>query len=225
MPSALANSVFSLFVGRGAQSELQHLALLGGHTGSQFSLKERIENLPLVIFDFETTGLNVKNDRIIEIGAVKFQNRKEVARYSTFVNPGRPLSSEITQITGITNDMLKDAPPMEHVLGEFHDLFRGCLGIAHNAEFDSQLLKWESMRLGIHCDYFIVCTLKMARQLVQLENRKLDTLAAHYGLTFESRHRSIGDILVTGGVFWKMLDENPRLQKLEDFASFREIMN
>ena len=214
-----------MFIGKGNQADIQHLALLGGHTGSRFSVKEHIQDLPIVVFDFETTGLNVKTDRIIEIGAVKYKNRKEIARISTFVHPGQLVSNEITQITGITNDMLKDAPPMAEVLSDFHDFFRGCVGIAHNAEFDSQLLKWESMRLGIHCDYFIICTLKMARQLIMhIENRKLDTLASHFGLTFESRHRSIGDILVTAQVFWKLLDENPRLQKLEHFSTFLESM-
>jgi DNA polymerase III subunit epsilon len=225
MPSSLSNSLFSMFVGRANQNQIQHIALLGGHTGSRFSLKEHICDLPIVVFDFETTGLNVKTDRIIELGAVKFKDRKEVGRFSTFVHPGKEISTEITQITGITNEMLKDAPPMEQVLEDFHDFLRGCLGIAHNAEFDSQLMKWESQRLGIHCDYFVVCTLKMARQLVlQIENRKLDTLAKHFGLTFQSRHRSIGDILVTAEVFWKFLDENPRLKLLENLVPFQELM-
>lgn len=197
-------------------------AILGGITGSSFDSKAVFDDLPIVVFDFETTGLDVKTARIIEIGAVKFRNRKEVARLSTLVNPGMLVSSEITEITGLDNEMLKDAPKLDSVLHEFHDFLRGSVGVAHNAEYDCNVLAYESARMGIQCSYTVICTLRMARTLVDLPKRNLDALAQHFGLSFESRHRSIGDILVTAGVLWKMLEENPHLKLMRDFESYQE---
>jgi DNA polymerase III subunit epsilon len=222
--SPFGNSMFSQMIGRNSAVQEAPKAILGGVTGSRFALSTSIHSVPLVIFDFETTGLDTKHDRIIEIGAVKFQGRQEVARFDQLVHPGRTISQEITQVTGITNEMLLGQPPIEDVLPAFHDFLRGCVGVAHNAEFDTKMMISESYRLGIQCDYFIVCTLKMARELVKIERRNLDSLAAHYNLTFESRHRSIGDILVTAGVLWNMLEENSHLVTLKDFSPYQEVM-
>ncbi|MBX9703382.1 MAG: hypothetical protein K2X39_04445, partial [Silvanigrellaceae bacterium] len=137
-------------------------------------------------------------------------------------NPGEKISREIEKITGISDAMLSDMPTVDKVLPAFHDFLRGAMGVAHNAEFDVGMLHYESARLGIKCDYTVLCTLKMARSLVQIERRNLDALAKHFDLTFESRHRSIGDILVTAGVLWKMLEENPHLKLISDLYSFRE---
>jgi DNA polymerase III subunit epsilon len=224
MATTFQNSLFSGFVGRRKASTLETSTLLGGHTGSHFQMNSRLEDHPIVVFDFETTGLDVRNDRIIEIGGVKFVNRREVARFSKLIAPGFPVSSEITEITGITNEMLADAPPMEKVLHDFHDFFRGCVGVAHNAEFDTQLLKYESQRLGVHCDYFVLCTLKMARQMVQSDRRTLSHLAEHFQIEYVTKHRSIDDILVTAEVLWRILDTNPNVRKLSDLQVFREAM-
>jgi DNA polymerase III epsilon subunit family exonuclease len=224
MPSPFANSLFSSLIAGRTRADLAPQAIMGGVTGSRFALEERFAQLPLVVFDFETTGLDTKTDRIIEIGAVKYKGRNEVARYSQLVDPGREISEDITCVTGITQDMLVGQPSIADVLPSFHDFLRGCVGVAHNAEFDTSILSWESTRLGIQCDYFVVCTLRMARELVKSERKNLDALAAHYGLSFESRHRSIGDILVTASVLWHMLDENRHLVTLRDFSPFQEVM-
>jgi DNA polymerase-3 subunit alpha (Gram-positive type) len=222
MPSPFSNSLFfDLLQTRGKRS-VEHNAILGGITGSAFDQNARLADLPLVIFDFETTGLDVKTSRIIEIGAIKFENRKEVKRLSTLVHPGMAISSEITQITGLTNEMLVGAPSASEVMEEFHDLLRGCVGVAHNAEYDCQILGYESARLGVQCSYTVLCTLKMARTLLDVPRRNLDALAEHFGLTFESRHRSIGDILVTAEVLWRMIDANLKLKTLCDFEPFME---
>ena len=223
MPSALQNSLFAEILAKKAPSNIIPLAIMGEISCSDFSEEALFNELPLVVFDFETTGLDVRSDRIIEIGAIKYVNQKEVDRLSLFINPGRALSADIQRITGITPDMLADAPSSAVVLPRFHAFLRGCMGVAHNAEFDCGMLNFESLRLGISCDYFVVCTLKMARQLLNIERRNLDALAAHFGLTFESRHRSIGDIQVTAQVLWRLLGENPQLRYVKDFSSFREV--
>lgn len=200
------------------------MAIMGGLSGSRFFDDDLISQKPIVVFDFETTGLDHKHSRIIEIGAIKYINRQEVDRFSTLINPNVTLSPIITKITGITDHMLKDAPGILDVLPKFHDFLRGAIGVAHNAEFDIGMLFYESMRIGIQCDYTVICTLKLARALVNIERRNLDALAAHFDLSFESRHRSIGDILVTAGVLWKILDTNPHLKTINDFKLFREFM-
>jgi DNA polymerase III epsilon subunit family exonuclease len=222
MGSPFSNSYFYHLLKRRGSHSMEEAAILGGITGSSFDPNRELADLPFVFFDFETTGLDTKSARIIEIGAVKFVARREVARVTTLVNPGVELPPEITQITGITNEMVVDAPPAHDVLEQFHDLLRGCVGVAHNAEFDCQILGYESARLGIQCSYTVLCTLKMARNLVDLPKRNLDALAEHFGLTFESRHRSTGDILVTAGLLWKLLDAHPRLITLKDVEPFME---
>lgn len=224
MPSALANSGFSELLSRKAATTQVPLAVLGGITGSTFPPSARLNELPIVVFDFETTGLDTKTCRIIEIGAIKYINRVEVGRFSMLIDPKTEINAEITQITGITPEMIVGAPTIEHVLHHFHDFLRGCVGVAHNAEFDCGVLVSESARLGITCNYTVLCSLKFARAFVNCERKNLDALAAHYNLKFESRHRSIGDILVTAEVLWRILDENPQLYTLRDCEPYREAM-
>lgn len=224
MVSPFQNSIFHLILSRKDKFVSAPVAIMGGVSGSRFHGNEQIKDVPIVIFDFETTGLDVRSSRIIEIGAIKYQNRKEVARFSHLVHPGALITQEITKITGIDNSMLEGKPDFQTILPQFHDFLRGCVGLAHNAEFDIGMLFHESNRLGISCDYTVFCSLKMARTLVKIERQNLDALAQHYGLSFESRHRSIGDILVTAGVFWRMLDENPVLKVISDLFPYREEM-
>jgi DNA polymerase-3 subunit alpha (Gram-positive type) len=224
MPSPFENSIFFNIVCKKANNQSTPTAILGGMSGSSFAPETLLSNLPIVVFDFETTGIDARKERIIEVGAVRFENRKEVGRFSQLINPGVKLSQEITDITGINDDMLTNAPSAAQVIPALHDFMRGAVGVAHNAEFDANFLSYESSRLGIQCNYHILCTLKLSRALLKLQRYKLDFLAQHYGLTFESRHRSIGDILVTAEVLWRMLDENPNLKSLADIAPYKQEM-
>ncbi len=207
------------------QNNSTPISILGGVTGSRFSNTDKFMDKPFVIFDFETTGLDTRAARIIEIGAIKYIGKKEVARFSQLINPSMLVSKEITRITGIENSMLEGMPFIQDVLPPFHDFLRGCIGVAHNAEFDMGMMFHESNRLGISCDYTLICSLKMARAFVKIESRSLDALAKHYNLQFESRHRAIGDILVTAQVLWKILEEQPQLQTVGDLLPFRESMD
>lgn len=224
MISQFQNSGFFDIVCKKKTTMAAPSVLLGGVSGSSFSPDTLLANIPFVVFDFETTGKDARSDRIIEIGAVKFINRKEVGRISELIQPKQKLTQEITDITGITNEMLVSAPTIEHVLPALHDFIRGCVGVAHNAEFDAGFLAQESVRIGMQCDYHLLCTLKMSRALLKLQRYRLDSLAEHYALQFESRHRSIGDILVTAQVLWRMLDENPQFKTIGDLANFKQEM-
>ena len=224
MGSQFQNSMYyNILMGKKHQN-ITPISIMGGVSGSYFLAQDKFMEQSFVVFDFETTGLDTRNCRIIEIGAIKYKYKKEVARFSQLINPGTPISKEITRITGIDDAMLINQPFIQNVLPEFHDFLRGSIGVAHNAEYDLAMLFHESNRLGISCDYTVICTLKLARAFLKLESRNLDSLSKHYGLQFESRHRSIGDILVTAEILWKLLEEHPELQTMTDLLPFREFI-
>lgn len=177
----------------------------------------------VVIFDFETTGLDSLRDRIIEVGAIKYQNGRKVAEFSTLVQPDVPLTEAASRITGITADMLEGQPSIEAIMPDFLQFLDKSILIAHNAEFDMSFLKAACQRLGYQIEWPCFCTLKLSRQLLpDLESKNLDTLAKHFGFTFVARHRSIGDCEVTGGVLHALLDkEGAHLKQWKDFESFQ----
>jgi len=161
----------------------------------------KLADAPLAVFDFETTGLDANGDRIIEIGALKFSAFGAAEQFSTLVKPDVELSKASSAISGITKDMLEGQPTIDQVLPGFLKFIEGCILVAHNAEFDMSFLRAACSRLGYDLEWPCFCTLKMARVLLpSLESKNLDTLAKHYGLTFEARHRSIGDAKVTTAV-------------------------
>ena len=202
MGSQFQNSMYyNILMGKKHQN-ITPISIMGGVSGSYFLAQDKFMEQSFVVFDFETTGLDTRNCRIIEIGAIKYKYKKEVARFSQLINQ----------------------PFIQNVLPEFHDFLRGSIGVAHNAEYDLAMLFHESNRLGISCDYTVICTLKLARAFLKLESRNLDSLSKHYGLQFESRHRSIGDILVTAEILWKLLEEHPELQTMTDLLPFREFI-
>jgi DNA polymerase III epsilon subunit family exonuclease len=178
---------------------------------------------PIVIFDFETTGLDPNRDQIIEVGAIKYSNFEPVEEFSSLVSTKIPLTDLITRLTGITPDMLVGQPSMEEVLPRFLNFIEGSLLVAHNASFDMGFLRAACQRQGVDIEWPVFCTLKMAREyLVQLERKSLDSLAEYYGLEFEARHRSIGDVKVTGLVLKELLsDEGAHLKTWSDLGSFR----
>jgi DNA polymerase III epsilon subunit family exonuclease len=224
MGSNFQNSIFYDLILNKKQYDVTPLSILGGVTGSCFAEQDKFMDQPFVVFDFETTGLDTRTARMIEIGAIKYVNKKEVGRFSQLVNPNMSLPKEITRITGIDDAMLVGMPSIQDVLPSFHDFLRGAIGVAHNAEYDMGMLFHESNRLGISCDYTVICTLKLARAFIKIESRNLDSLSRHFNLQFESRHRSIGDILVTAEVLWRILEAHPELQTISDLTPYREMM-
>lgn len=184
-----------------------------------------VQGHPLVIFDFETTGLDVYRDRIIEIGAIKYVNGERVGDFSFLINPEMALPEVIRKITGITDEMLVGKPLIDEVLPDFLQFIHKSILVAHNAEFDLNFLRSVAGRLGYQIEYPCFCTLKMARILLpELESKNLDTLAKHYDLSFAARHRSIGDCEVTGGVLRALLaKEGQNLQQWKDFEAVQVV--
>lgn len=184
-----------------------------------------IKDCKLVVFDFETTGLDTAKDRIIEIGALKVEAGKPTGEYSTLIQPDIPLPETVEKITGITADMLEGQPTIEEKWDEFLEFIDGSILVAHNAEFDMGFLRNVSQRLGYQVQWPCFCTLKLARQLLpDLESKNLDTIAKHYDLTFEARHRSIGDCKVTSAVLQSFLtNEGRELVYWDDFEPYSVV--
>ncbi len=173
----------------------------------QDSLLDRsVDDAPLVVVDLETTGQRQDQGGITEIGAVRLQGRREVGRFETLVDPGRPIPPYVVRLTGISDSMVAGAPRIEEVLPAFLEFAEGAVLVAHNAAFDVALLDRESRRiLGRPLGAPSLCTLKLARRLMpELSRASLDALASHFTLAKASRHRALADAELTVAVLFRM---------------------
>ncbi|UOQ85612.1 PolC-type DNA polymerase III [Gracilibacillus salinarum] len=160
-----------------------------------------------VVFDVETTGLSAIYDTIIELAAVKITNGEIVDRYESFANPHHPLSETTTNLTGITDDMVKDAPEVEDVLKEFHAWMGDAILVAHNADFDMGFLNTGFKRIGYdEASNPVIDTLELARLLFpELKNHRLNTLCKKLDIELTQHHRAIYDAEATGYLLWKFV--------------------
>jgi len=161
-----------------------------------------------VVFDIETTGLSRETESITEIGAVKLQDGKIVDRFSTFVNPEKPISDEITKLTGITDEMVADAPVIQDILPEFLDFCKDAVMVAHNANFDMGFIRVNAERkCGIEVKNTVLDTLELSRSLLpELSKHKLNLVCDHLGVSLEGHHRAVNDAEATAEVFQKFID-------------------
>jgi DNA polymerase-3 subunit epsilon len=150
---------------------------------------------PLTVFlDLETTGLSPRDDGITEIGVVILEDGKPAREWSTLVRPAKPIPPEIARMTGITNEMVRDAPSFGEVAPQLAAVLHGALLVAHNARFDYGFLKQAFAREEIAFFAPTLCTARLARELEpNLESAGLDALAERYALTGTDRHRALGD--------------------------------
>ncbi len=161
-----------------------------------------------VVFDLETTGLKKETDKIIEIGAVKVKDGEVVDKFSAFINPGIKLSDKIVKLTGITDDMLKDASPEEEVVPEFLSFCGDAVLIGHNVGFDIGFIRRFATSVGTEVNNTVVDTLGLARTLYgDLKNHKLDTVCDHLGVSLLNHHRAVDDAKATADIFLLMAKE------------------
>lgn len=159
-----------------------------------------------VVFDLETTGFSPTRNRIIEIGAVKVEEGKITDRFSTFVNPGVPIPLRITELTGIEDSMVADAPDIETVLPEFLAFCGDCVLVAHNAGFDYSFICKKSEEQGLSAEFTVVDTVGVARVLFpHLAKYTLDNVAKTLKISLFNHHRAVEDAEATAGIFEKMI--------------------
>ncbi len=160
-----------------------------------------------VVFDIETTGFSAIKDRIIEIGAVKVENGKIVDRYSTFVNPKRPIPFKIEQLTSINDSMVLDAPEIEEVLPEFLEFVGDAVLVAHNANFDVGFIEQNCRYQDIEPDFTSLDTVGLARVLLpNISKATLNVVAKNLGISLENHHRAVDDANATAEIFLKFVE-------------------
>ncbi|WP_220488035.1 PolC-type DNA polymerase III [Shewanella sp. SR44-3] len=163
----------------------------------------------VVVLDFETTGLFPEmGDRAIEIGAVKLVNGQVVDTFQALINPGQRVNSFIEQYTGISNQMLKDAPTSKVVMGQFAEFIDGFNLVAHNASFDKKFLDAEFSANRLSYNGQFACSLLLSRRISQeAPNHKLATLVEHHQLPNEGVfHRALADATMTAQLWLHQLN-------------------
>jgi DNA polymerase III subunit alpha, Gram-positive type len=161
-----------------------------------------------VVFDVETTGLSAMYHKIIELAAVKMQDGQIVDRFERFVNPHERISAQITDLTGITDDMVRDAPEIDDVLQDFLAFIGDHTLVAHNASFDIGFLEAGYKRLNTKVHNPVLDTLELARMLYpEIKNHRLNTLCKRLNVKLENHHRAVYDAEATAYMLWKMLDD------------------
>lgn len=155
-----------------------------------------------ICFDIETTGLSAARDKITEIGAVKVENGVITDTFSTFANPEMPIPQKITQLTGITDDMVKDAPSQSKAVGAFLEFAGNNVLVAHNAPFDTSFIAKACEDMGREYNYTSIDTVAISRAiLTDIKNCKLDTVAKFLRLGDFNHHRATDDAEMLARIF------------------------
>ncbi|MDO5156915.1 MAG: PolC-type DNA polymerase III [Eubacteriales bacterium] len=159
-----------------------------------------------IVFDIETTGLNPKFCKIIEIGAVKIVNGEKIDSFSKFINPEIPIPYNITKLTSITDEMVMNAPKIDVVLKEFIEFVGDSVLVAHNANFDVGFIRKFAKELGISFDCSVLDTMTLSHILCpELGKFTLDRICKHLGIKLENHHRAVDDAAATAEIFKRFL--------------------
>ncbi len=167
------------------------------------------------IIDIETTGGNASRERITEIAIYIHDGQKVVNEYSTLINPECKVPPFVARLTGISDEMLVNAPKFFEVAREIVEITEGCTFVAHNAPFDYSFVKQEFLNLGYKYKRPVLCTVKMSRKLLPgYASYSLGNLCNSLGIQITSRHRASGDALATVKLFERLLSVDPTLSQI-----------
>lgn len=194
--------------------------------GVPLALNEKGQNLndTYVVFDLETTGFSPKNDAIIEIGAVKIKNGVIIDNFSEFVNPRRAIPYKITELTGITEDMVRDAKSIHDVLPRFLEFIGDAVVVAHNASFDCSFIAKNSNDLGLEFSPTVVDTVQVCRFLYpELKSVKLNIVAKYLGIKLESHHRAVDDAKATADILLECIKKIKEDLEIETLLELNKV--
>jgi DNA polymerase III epsilon subunit family exonuclease len=183
-----------------------------------------LDGAEFVVFDLETTGAVAPPCRITEIGAYRVRDGVVAGEFHSLVNPEMPIPPFITQLTGISDRMVLDAPVFADVAGEFLDFIGDSVLVAHNSGFDMRFLNYEIGR--IFADYRLanpcLCTVQLSRRLLpDIANHKLKTVAEYYSIDLVNHHRASADALATAHIFINLL-ARMRTEGVRDLATVKK---
>lgn len=159
------------------------------------------------VLDLETTGFSAVTEKITEVGIMKIKQGEVIDKFSCFVNPEKHIPQRVTEVTNITDDMVKDAETIEKVFPKILEFIEGSVLVAHNAPFDMGFLKQNAKRLGHEFDYTYLDTLSLAKDLFpNYKKYQLGKIAENLGIKVEVAHRALDDVDTTVKVFNVMID-------------------
>ncbi|QGY42754.1 hypothetical protein GM418_03520 [Maribellus comscasis] len=161
------------------------------------------------IIDIETTGNSYQNGKITEIAIFQHNGVEITGSYSSLIHPEMDIPYFITNLTGISNEMVKNAPKFYEVAKRIVEMTAGRTFVAHNVSFDYKFVKEEYKRLGYFYNNKTMCTVQLARKLLPgHESYSLGRLCADLGIEINGRHRAAGDALATVKLFEILLEKN-----------------
>ena len=190
--------------------------------GVPIALKDRGQNFDdeYVVFDIETTGFSPKHNKIIEIGAIKVVNGEAVDMFSAFVYPQCKIPFKITELTGITDEMVREAKTIDEVLPKFIEFVGDSVVVAHNAGFDTGFIKKNCNDLGLEFNNTVLDTVTLARFLYpELKRVKLNVVAKHLGISLENHHRAVDDAKATAEILLISFKKLKEEMEISDLAS------
>jgi len=167
-----------------------------------------LKDLDFVVVDVEATGAKTPPNRLIELGAYRIRGGRVVDKFVTLVNPEIPIPRFVATLTGISNDMVRDAPVFADVAPKWLDFVSDSVLVAHNAPFDTSFLNHEISRVypGNRMINPHLCTVRLSRRaLPDISNHRLETIASHFSIPIASRHRAGSDALATAEIFLLLL--------------------
>ncbi|MDP4240724.1 MAG: exonuclease domain-containing protein [Bacteroidota bacterium] len=166
------------------------------------------------IIDIETTGGNAVYERITEIAIFVYDGENVVDQFTSLINPERPIPFYITKLTGISDQMVKNAPTFEQLAARIDQITTGCFFVAHNVSFDYNFVREEFRRIGFKYERKTLCTVKLSRRLIPgKRSYSLGNLCHDIGINIKDRHRAEGDALATVKLFELLLAADPSLSK------------
>lgn len=163
------------------------------------------------ILDIETTGGKYNEEGITEIAIYKFDGHEIVDQFISLVNPEKPIQPFVVNLTGISNDMLRNAPKFYEVAKRIVEITSDCIIVAHNAVFDYRILRTEFMRLGFDFSRESLCTVELSKKLLpELKSYSLGKLVRELGIPMSDRHRASGDAKATVILFKLLLSKDTK---------------
>jgi DNA polymerase-3 subunit epsilon len=187
-----------------------------------------IREIPFIVVDVETTGSNPESNRIIDIACVTVINNEIIEEYASLVNPHQWIPAFISNMTGITYDMVVSAPEGDEIFPRVEKILseKNAVFVAHNARFDFSFVSHAFLHTDMKpLDAPLLCTLKLARRLIPSKSKKnVGALAEHFGIEIIDRHRALGDAIATAEILIKLIEiaeKEHGIKTIEELLKFQ----